>query len=60
MLVGMTIWESSNEDVPRPPDGLRPTLADEARRQSALVAEADRATDDQAFVDVVPDDCTKD
>lgn len=35
------------------PDVRAASFAAEARRQSALVAEADRAVDDQAFIEAV-------
>lgn len=35
------------------PDTRAKTFAEEARRQSAIVAEADRHSDDQDFVDAV-------
>lgn len=35
------------------PDVRTPAFAAEAKRQAALVAEADRATDDQAFIEAI-------
>ena len=37
------------------PDTRSPVFAEEARRQSALVAASEHATDDQAFVDAIAD-----